>query len=387
LTDGVGAVHEEDVMLSKLRAAANAPIFSWHDAYFGKGIVGGPLISVQARAQKVANVAVRILHGEVPSEIKVPSDGLGKPKFDWRELQRWGISEGRLPQDSEIYFRDPTAWEHYRPQILAICAAIIALAALISWLLWERRYRRHAETVARDARSELIQMNRLAAAGELSASIAHEINQPLTGIAANASAARRWLSREGPDIDKIKGILDQIERAADHATGIIKNLRTVFKRDTGDKSLVDINKIILTVLALGKREIEKHQIKVEMELGRQLPSVIGNEVQIQQVVLNVVMNATEAMHSVQPRILRVQSHLSKSNMVNVSIEDTGTGIDPSNVDRVFKPLFSTKAAGMGMGLSVCQSIIESHNGRIWASAGVDRGSIFQFELPTVADNG
>ena len=381
LTDGAGAVHDEEVVLSKLRAAANAPIFSWYDTYFGKGIVGGPLISVQARAEKVANVAVRILQGEVPGEIRVRPDGLGTPKFDWRELHRWGIGERRLLPGSEIYFRDPTAWEQYRLQISVITTAIILQAALISWLLYERRYRRRAETAVRDARSELIQMNRMAAAGELSASIAHEINQPLTGIVANASAARRWLSREGLDIDKIKGMLDQIERAADHATSVIKNLRRVFKRDTTDKAEVDINKLILAVLALGKKEIEKHQIKVEIELDDQLPNVVGNEVQLLQVVLNLVMNATEAMHSVQSRILRIQSRRSKSNTVNVSIEDTGTGINPSEMHLIFKPLFTTKATGMGMGLSICHSIVESHNGRIWVSEGVDRGSIFQFELP------
>jgi C4-dicarboxylate-specific signal transduction histidine kinase len=224
-------------------------------------------------------------------------------------------------------------------------------------------------------------MNRLAAAGELSASIAHEINQPLTAIVTNTGAARRWLSREKLEVDKVKGTLDQIEHAADRATQIIRNLRAMFKRDTSAKSLVDINTVILGVLALGTSEFEKHQIKVEMELDHQLPSVAGNEVQLQQVVLNLVMNATEAMQSVQPRILRIHSRAAKPDIVQVSIEDSGTGVDPSEEQRLFKPLFTTKATGMGMGLSICRSIIESHNGRIWLSRAENRGSIFQFELP------
>jgi PAS domain S-box-containing protein len=246
---------------------------------------------------------------------------------------------------------------------------------------------RESERRYNEMQIELAHANRFAAVGELSGSIAHEIKQPLTAILANASAARRWLSRERPDTDQVRKSLDQIQRAADHASSLIQNLRTVFKRDTGDKSLVDINKTILTILALGKGEIEKHKIKVEMELDHQLPSVIGNEVQVQQVVMNLVMNATEAMHSVQPRILRIQSRLSKSNTANVSIEDTGTGIDPSAKHLIFQPLFTTKANGMGMGLSICHSIIENHNGRIWASEGVGRGSIFHFELPIVDGQG
>jgi signal transduction histidine kinase len=154
------------------------------------------------------------------------------------------------------------------------------------------------------------------------------------------------------------------------------------KKDTHEKLPVDVNRIISEVLAFGQNELEKHQIEVHTELDDRLPRVTGNQVQLQQVILNLVMNAAEAMHSAQPRRLRVQSRLSKPDVVHVSIEDTGTGIDPTNVNRIFKPLFTTKERGMGMGLSICHSIIESHGGRIWASHGVDRGSIFQFELPT-----
>jgi signal transduction histidine kinase len=205
----------------------------------------------------------------------------------------------------------------------------------------------------------------------------------LTGIVSNASAVRRLLSNQTLAIDKVLGMVEQIEKAGHHASDIIQNIRATLRRDTQDKSFVDVNRIILAVLALGKKEIQKHEIKVKIELDDQLPTVNGNEVQLQQVVLNLVMNAVDAMASVQPRILRIQSHLSKAGRVQVSIEDTGTGIDPADVSRIFKPLFSTKATGMGMGLSICHSIIESHRGQLWVEAGADRGSIFQFELPVV----
>jgi len=131
-------------------------------------------------------------------------------------------------------------------------------------------------------------------------------------------------------------------------------------------------------------ELQKHGVELQTQLSEHLPIVQGDKVQLQQVVLNLVMNGIEAMHSVQPRVLKVQSDRTQSNMVRVSIEDTGTGIDPSNLDRIFKPLFTTKATGMGMGLSICQTIIESHSGRIWVSPAVNRGSVFQFELPISA---
>ena len=233
--------------------------------------------------------------------------------------------------------------------------------------------------------SELTFMNRRAAAGELSASIAHEVNQPLTGMVTRASAARRWLARKTPDdLEKVRHALDQIVVAGHRAADIVQNVRAMFKKDAPDDAPVRINRVVWAVLALVHNEIQKYQVEVQMAVDSQLPTVTGNEVQLQQVILNLVMNAIEAMHSTQRRELRIQSRLSKPDTVHVSIEDTGTGVDPSKLDQLFKPLFTTKARGMGMGLSICRSIIERHGGRIWASPGVKGGSSFQFELPTSA---
>jgi C4-dicarboxylate-specific signal transduction histidine kinase len=302
-------------------------------------------------------------------------------------MQRWGISASRLPSGSEIYFRDPTAWEQYRAQILAISAVLLLQAALISWLIYEHRRRNRAEVLARNSISELTHMNRVATVGELAASIAHEVNQPLTGIVTRASAARRWLAPERLDIDKVRASLDQIEAAGHRASDIVANVKSMFRKDTQARSAVDINKLIWTVLGLVYIDLRKHQIELQTELDDQVPPVLGNQVQLQQVILNLVMNAIDSMRSVEPRVLSVKSKLSQANRLHVSIEDTGTGIDPANLDRIFKPLFTTKEHGIGMGLSICQSIIEGHGGRIWVSAGASRGSIFQFELPAVLDEG
>jgi C4-dicarboxylate-specific signal transduction histidine kinase len=234
--------------------------------------------------------------------------------------------------------------------------------------------------------AELAHMNRLATAGVLLASIAHEINQPLTGIVMGAIAARRWLALREPGIEEARDALDQIESAGHRAGEIITSLRGMFKKETQARNPIDINKLIFTVLAIVRHELQKLGVELRTELDESLPALEGDRVQLQQVVLNLIMNAIEAM-PVAPRILSIRSCISKPNFVHVAVEDTGTGIDPSNHDHIFDPMFTTKERGMGIGLSICHSIIESHNGLIWVTRGIDKGSIFQFELPTNAGQG
>ena len=385
-SDGEGTFYVPAEALALIAMTANRPIVGTAETELGRGSIGGFLIAPAVIGESAGERAIRILDGEDPANIPVTLGPFVKPIFDWRQMQRWGVSEAALPPESEIRFYEPTGWDRYKPQILGVSAALLIQAGFIVWLLSEHRERQRAEAIARDTVSELTHVNRLAAAGELSASIAHEISQPLTGIVMRAGAAQRWLDRKNPEIDNVRAALDEIERAGLHASEIIQNIRAIFKRDGNDRVPVDINGIILAVVALGQHEIRKHQIELQIQLDERLPKVIGNEVQLQQVVLNLLMNAVEAMHSVQPRVMRIRSRLSKPEVVNVSIEDTGTGIDSSESNRIFKPLFTTKARGMGMGLSICRSIIEGHDGRIWASQGAVRGSIFQFELPAERGN-
>ena len=385
IVDGAGVVHEGNLPLERLHAVANAPIFSYDESFFGNGIVGGPLLLVADTSRLTATVAVRILKGEKAGDIKVSPVEFSAPRFDWGQMQRWGISEKNLPPGSEILFRDPTVWEQYRAHILAVTAAILIQAALIFWLLYEHWRRQRAEILARNTTSELNHVNRMAAAGQLSASIAHEVNQPLAGIVVNAQAALRWL--EKANVEEVREGLKRIVSDGHRASDIITNLRAMFKSDVQEKkTLVDINKLVLSVLALVRIDLQKHEIKLQTQLDDRIPQVLGNQVQLQQVISNLVMNAIESMDSLQTRALRIKTELSQSNTVHVSIEDTGTGIKSSDVAQLFKPMFTTKARGMGMGLSICQSIIENHDGRIWVSPGATGGSIFQFELPTIAND-
>ena len=278
-------------------------------------------------------------------------------------------------------------WDLYRSQILAAGTALVVQTALIVWLVYEHQRRRKAEIATRNTLSDLARVNRIATAGALSASIAHEVNQPLTGIVARGSAALRWLSGPRPDVDRARAALTQIVDAGLRASDVVKGIRAMFKKDTDVKTLLDINRIILEVLGIMRIDLQKHEVTVQLDLDEQLPPIVGERVQLQQVLLNLIMNAVEAMDGVKDRgrILRIKSALTAANRLLVVVKDTGTGIDADAIKRVFDPMFTTKSHGMGMGLSICRSIVEAHHGRLWALPDEDHGSVFQFELPVSGD--
>jgi C4-dicarboxylate-specific signal transduction histidine kinase len=286
--------------------------------------------------------------------------------------------------------------------LLTVAANHAATAFLSTNLVHERRRAEEEVRKARDelemkvmertaelqrTMAELTHMNRVATAGILSASITHEISQPLAGIVISASAARRLLALREPSIEEARDALDQIENDGHRACEIVASLRGMFKKETQARNLIDINELIFTVLAIVRYELQKHGVELRTELDESLPALEGDRVQLQQVVLNLVMNAIEAMQSVAPRILSIRSCVSKPNFVHVAVEDTGTGIAPSDHDHIFNPMFTTKERGMGIGLSICHSIVASHSGRIWVTRGIDKGSIFEFELPTNVGQG
>ena len=379
--DSEGMYVAADV-LPLIAETANRPIVVDAETYFGGGATGGLLVSPEQIGQTAGRLALQIIQGESPSNIPVTQGAPPRPVFDWRQLQKWNISEDRLPPGSDVRFRQPSAWQQYKSHILAATALVFFQSALIVLLLGEHRRRHSAEIATRNTMSQLAQVNRLATAGEISASIAHEVNQPLTGIVTKANAALRWLAADKPDLEKAQAALAQIVSAGHRASNIITSVRSMLRKETQEKSPVDINKLIWTVLGLVWIDLRKHEIDLDTKLNEQLPSVQGNEVQLQQVILNLITNAIESMHSVEHRVLRVRSESGGPDEVHVSIEDTGTGIDHSNLDSIFKPMFTTKVTGMGMGLAICRSIVEGHGGRIWISHGSENGSTFHFTLPT-----
>jgi signal transduction histidine kinase len=380
IVDAAGIVHEEGKALTRLHAVANAPIFSYTDAFFGREIVGGPHVPVLEAGRQVAAVGIRILGGERPATIEVSPIGMGTPKFDWRELKRWEISESRLPPGSEVYFRSPSVWEQYRYHISMVVAAILIQALIIAWLLYEHRRRHTAELLTRSAMAELQNVNKLAAAGELTASIAHEVKQPLAAAAANAYAARNWLGTK-LNVEEALAAINQIAISVHRANDVISGITAIFRGEEKKRDAVDINSLIHSVLTILRLNLRRHDIEIETHLADDLPRVEGNKVQLQQVVLNLVANAIDAMQGAGIRKLYVSSERNNMDGVRVTIEDTGMGIDPDKFDLVFKPLFTTKTNGMGMGLSISRSIVAAHGGQITARSAAGGGSTFEFELP------
>jgi C4-dicarboxylate-specific signal transduction histidine kinase len=230
---------------------------------------------------------------------------------------------------------------------------------------------------------ELARVNRVVLMGEMAASIAHEVNQPLTGIVANAGTCLRYLAAEIQDLDEVRHYLSFIVRDGKRAAEVIGRIRSLVKRMPERRDPLDLNESILEVIALTQNELQRNPIDLRTNLTSGLPPVAADRVQLQQVILNLIVNAVEAMHEVagRPRTLAVNSGTSGPNDVFVEVRDSGPGLDPENIDRLFRSFYTTKSEGMGMGLSISRLIIESHGGRLWATANEPHGAVFRFTLP------
>jgi PAS domain S-box-containing protein len=246
--------------------------------------------------------------------------------------------------------------------------------------------RRQAEEALRKAQVDLVHVARLTTMGELAASIAHEVNQPLMAIVTNAETCLVWLAKDEPDIEEARAAADRVVKNGHRAGDVIKSIRALVRRSSPEMTKLDINGVIEDILDLMRVELRRHHVSFETALLPGLEPVLGERVQLQQVIANLVMNGVEAMSTVmhRPRKLRIDTQLDGDGNVLIAVEDSGTGLDPANMSRIFDPLFTTKREGMGMGLSICRSIVEAHGGRLWASPHPLHGSIFRFTLPTVA---
>jgi signal transduction histidine kinase len=223
---------------------------------------------------------------------------------------------------------------------------------------------------------------RLMTGDAVSASIAHEVSQPLSAMITNANAGLRWIDRAAPELQETKSALERIVADGQRAGAVIRSIRAMFKKDASIRTSLDMNELIWEALALLRRELETYRVSVQAEPDEPLPRVRGDHVQLQQVLLNLLTNAIDSMAAKEgARLLRVKSRVHDSGGVMVAVEDTGTGVEPKDMDRIFTPLFTTKSHGMGMGLSICRSIIEAHEGRLWATPKGPHGAVFQFVLP------
>ncbi|MGM5049294.1 sensor histidine kinase [Tardiphaga sp. 604_B6_N1_1] len=380
--DAAGVSHEGDLALRSLHAVANAPIFSYQEAFFDPETVGGPMHSIAETSKQTVNAAVRILGGEKPGNIKVEPIEFAAPKFDWRQMQRWGINQSNLPPGSEILFREPDIWAQYRWQIQLIAAVILIQTGLISGLLHERRRRRLAEIESRQRLAELAHVNRYSAAGELTTSIAHELNQPLGSILTNTETAELLLKGASPDLAEVREILADIRRDDQRASEVIRRLRSVLKKTPFEVRDIDLNSTVREAMGLVEAVTDRRGIALMFAAASGDLYVKGDPVQLQQVILNLIINAMDAISDADDKEREVNISTARLNAhAEIKISDTGPGIVVADIRSIFNPFFTTKAQGLGMGLAIARTIVEAHQGEISAANQVSGGALFVIKIP------
>lgn len=380
--DGAGVAQEGDLALRSVRAVANAPIFSYQEAFFNGETVGGPMHSIAEISRRTVNATIRILGGEKPGNIKFEPTELAHPKYDWRELRRWGISQSSLPPGSEILFREPGIWTQYRWQLAIITVVILFQAGLIGGLLHERHRRQFAEGESRQRLAELAHVNRYSAAGELTSSIAHELNQPLGSILTNTETAELLLNEQAPDLVAVREILVDIKRDDARASEVIRRLRSMLKKTPFEIKEVDLNETVREATGFIAAIADRRGIALKLTATPSELRVNGDPVQLQQVLLNLMINAMDAVSDADSKMREVSVTTAYAKpYAEIRIGDTGPGIVGGNLKMVFDPFFTTKPQGMGMGLAIARTIIEAHHGQIFAENQVSGGAVFIIRLP------
>jgi signal transduction histidine kinase len=300
-------------------------------------------------------------------------------------MQRWGVRESDLPQGSEIRFRNPSFWEAYRWQVMAIMAFIMIQGGLITILLRERHGRNVAEAEARSRLTELAHVGRQAIAGELSSSVAHELNQPLGAILTNAETGELILESPVPDLDELREILADIRRDDLRASGVIHRMRSLLKRTPFEPKDLDLNDIVRDAFEFLAVQAATREVALQCKVCPKALPINGDAIQLQQVIVNLIVNSIEAIADLPSgRTVTGRVDLNGGASATVSISDSGPGIPPDKLAEVFDPFFTTRQQGMGLGLSIARSIVQAHRGKIWAENRPEGGAAFHFSIPLAA---
>jgi len=361
---------------------ANVPTFGIGDTYLGHGIVGGSLLSAENQGERLANIAVRLLGGESAKDI----ESMGTENqlmFDWRQLKRWSIDEKRLPPGSIVRYREASIWDDHRGKIIGVIVIIFSQAFALILLLIQRDKRSRAEDESQRLRDDLTHVSRVLSMGEIATSLAHEINQPLAAVQSYAQAAQRFLAGDPPDIDEMGKSLHGVVAGSRRAKEVIQRIRMTLEKKPLERTPLQVKDLIHDVIMLVQRRADEKKVLLRLDLADGLPQVFGDRTQLQQVLLNLIINGFEAIGDAGDsyRKLVVQASIEEPDSVIISVQDSGIGIDEEHRDILFDAFFTTKAEGLGMGLSISKSIIETHGGRLWATQNPDQGTTFSFTVP------
>ena len=388
--DAAGRRFFQNDLAEGIAAASSAPVYSALSIVIGRGPVGGYMHSFEDQGTAAADIALEILAGKDPATLPRQTRPPHKYMVDANALKRWDLEEAALPAGAIVSFKQPSLWDQYRPQILAIFAIVLLQAALIAWLLFERNRRFRAAEQAGKARAEtgqyrenLAHLVRVHMVGEMSTAITHEVNQPLAAIKNYAFAARRRLSGGSTD-PKVEELLDKIEEQASRAGDVLHSLRAMVKKHESERTKTEVAPLVRDTLKFVEIESHRAAIRLESTIAPGLPPVFVDGIQIQQVVLNLTRNAIEAMEEAgHSGPLKVGVQGNGHGEVAVSVANSGPGIAPGDAERIFDPFYSTKEAGLGVGLSISRAIIEAHGGRLSLTPNAGGGSVFRFTLPAM----
>ena len=380
--DGEGSDFTPYESVRAMAAASRAPVYGFFSSHIGSGIVGGYMPSFEAIGRQAGQVVSELLAGADPRSLRLPEAVPQALNVDWRQVRRWGIDESAIPRDAVVHFKAPTLLEAYRHEAIAAAGVLALQAGLIGWLLVEHRRRRLAESAEHTRRLELAHASRLAVAGELTGSIAHEINQPLGAILSNADAADLILEAGGDRRDELRGILADIRRDDIRASEVIRRLRTLLAKHEVERKPFDLNDAVREIESVLGAEARRRHSTLDVRPAPAPVAVVGDRIEIQQVLINVVLNALDSMAD-RPEEQRtvVVSVENVSAGADVAVRDRGHGIAPEHLPRLFDPFFTTKRDGMGLGLSIARTVVEAHGGRVWAENGPGEGAVFHVELP------
>ncbi len=371
----------QDVVF-QVSKTANAPVFGIIDTYLERGIVGGNLLSAEYQGKKYAEISKKILAGESLKNLKFMG-AENQTLFNWRQLERWSIDQSRLPAGSIVRYRETSIWEDHKLEVAGITAALFILTFVLIALIIQNIRRRRAELESQRLRDERAHISRVLSMGEIAASLAHELNQPLSAIRTYAQAAQRFLDKSPAEPDEAAKSLSGIVTANRRAEEVIKRIRMALKKEPPVQISVDVKEIISGVKVLVRRKAEEQNISLGFEIADDLPPVSGDLIQLQQVLFNLIINAIEAMTDVADSLhqIRVQVLREKNNAVKIVVQDNGIGVDENKINNLFDAFYTTKAEGMGMGLSISRSIIEEHGGQFRVRRNYDQGTSFSFTIP------
>jgi signal transduction histidine kinase len=362
--------------------ASGAPIYGWYPTYLSRGLTGGSMISFENNGRLTAELAASILLGKTAPAGAVTTTGQSHCEANVGRMEQLGLSTEALPDDCYLINAPPSIWRQYRSAVIIVLTVVSMQAFTIAALLWQRRRRHLAEDEATLRRSELARAARFASAGELSASIAHEVGQPLGAILSNADAAGMMLEQPSPEIGELHAILADVRRDALRANEVIQRLRALLQKRPVAFGPLAIDDTLAETLALLGPEARRRGVTIESDLGAGNARIQGDRVQLQQVLLNLTINAMDAMHKTEPsaRILSISTG-QVNHGVELLVADRGHGIAAGTKTRMFESLYTTKPNGMGLGLSIVRSIVQAHSGRVSVDDREGGGSVFRVWLP------